>query len=742
MLKKLLTMILSLIVLITIPINVLACGPVTTQKLLNRKVDTNIFKTYYSASPTTWNPVATMQTNDILLLANLHDTLLENNRDGDLIPDLLTDIGSLSDDSTTYSFTFRDDAAFFDELGTKVKAIDGKDFLNTAMYVLNPMNVSQVISTWTSVVFNAQTVSDIYQLDHEQNQNKSAYDVSNNPQALMLLEEAIIIDEDNPKTVSLKLAQPTPYFRSYLTSFAFSPTPTKALFASYNYGIKAKEVWTTGPYLIKSYQTSYLLKLVKNPAYFAVNQVFINQIWFQFLANLDIARPRLLFETGDYSEVWLQPSDHYGWKKYVGTDFNHPKFSGLTNILNPTLGTRYLSFNFFNTETALDNEKYQGRNNIKYQQGVESNFALSLDSVRTLIAFAMNRSLFVRYFSEPFDNGLPYSKFLRNTFNPGGHLKGNDGLDYQDYLQDAYNQLFNSTAVSLVDGQEIFYQNSQLLSPSGNEIITDVTARSLLAQAKPFEALIQQVRSDLTGSGYEKGVSLTMLMSGVYNSTWNIYLQDMIDTFNVITNNLVKINAKRTMNDSDYQASQLQGNFSMFLTGWGPGFLDPLAFLRTYIIQGDMANYFGLSRIINQVNFNKQNQTSLDQLVINSNYLNSFLDQNYAYKLLAHFVDYTNQVNAADQITDSAQKTIRYQQFATAEANLLYSYKLLMPFYVPDGTTKTLLTYIDESTRSHVGFGNSDKRYVGVKMLHSLKEVKINLLSVIEVNIVLNNKEN
>gem|GEM_PF-1007467 len=41
----------------------------------------------------------------------------------------------------------------------------------------------------------------------------------------------------------------------------------------------------------------------------------------------------------------------------------------------------------------------------------------------------------------------------------------------------------------------------------------------------------------------------------------------MIDTFNVITNNLVKINAKRTMNDSDYQASQLQGNFSMFLTG-------------------------------------------------------------------------------------------------------------------------------------------------------------------------------
>gem|GEM_PF-1052465 len=53
MLKKLLIMILSLIVLITIPINVLACGPVTTQKLLNRKVDTNIFKTYYSASPTT-----------------------------------------------------------------------------------------------------------------------------------------------------------------------------------------------------------------------------------------------------------------------------------------------------------------------------------------------------------------------------------------------------------------------------------------------------------------------------------------------------------------------------------------------------------------------------------------------------------------------------------------------------------------------------------------------------------------
>ena len=741
MLKKLLTILLSLILLITIPINVLACGPVTTQKLLNRKVNANIFKTYYSASPTTWNPVATMQNNDVILLANLHDTLLENNQDGDLIPDLLTDIGTLSDNSTVYSFTFRENAAFFDQTGTKVKAIAGEDFLNTAMYVLNPMNISQLMSTWTSVVLNAQAISDIYQLDHEQNPGKNAYDVSNNPQALMLLKQTIIIDADNPKTVSLKLTRPTPYFQSYLTSFAFSPTPQKALFASYNYGTKVNEVWTTGPYLIKSYQTSYLLKLVKNPAYFAANQVFIKQLWFSFLANLDVAKPRFLFETGDYSEVWLQPSDQYGWKKYVGNNFSHPKCSGLTNIINPSLGTRYLSFNFFNTETTLDNEKYQGTNNSKYQQGVASNVALSLDSVRTLIAFALNRTLFARYFSEPFDNGLPYSKFLRNTFNPGGYLKGNDGLDYQDYLQAAYNQLFNNTAVSLLDGQEIFYQNSQLLSPSGNEIITDTTAQNLLAQAKPFEALVQQVQSDLTVLGYSKGVSLTMLMSGVYNSTWNIYLQDMIDTFNLATNNLVKINAKRTMNDSDYQASQLQGNFSMFLTGWGPSFLDPLAFLRTYIIEGDMANYFGLSRIINQVSFDSQNQTSLEQLVINANYLNGFSDQSYAQKLLTHFVDYTNQVNAANQITESTQKTMRYQEFALAEANLLYSYKLFLPFYVPDGTTKTLLTYIDESTRSHVGFGNSDRRYVGVKMLTSLKEVRLNLLTIIKVDIDLN-KEN
>jgi len=88
-----------------------------------------------------------MQSNDIFLLANLHDTLLENNQDGNLIPDLLTDMGTLSDNSTVYSFTFRDDATFFDQSGTKVKAIDGEDFLNTAMYVLNPMNISQLMNT-------------------------------------------------------------------------------------------------------------------------------------------------------------------------------------------------------------------------------------------------------------------------------------------------------------------------------------------------------------------------------------------------------------------------------------------------------------------------------------------------------------------------------------------------------------------------------------------------------------------
>jgi len=154
-----------------------------------------------------------------------------------------------------------------------------------------------------------------------------------------------------------------------------------------------------------------------------------------------------------------------------------------------------------------------------------------------------------------------------------------------------------------------------------------------------------------------------------------------------------------------------------------------------------MANYFGLNRIIDQVNFDNQNQINLKQLVINSNYLNNFLDQSYAHKLLTHFVDYTNQVNAANQITESVQKTTRYQEFALAEAKLLYSYKLLLPFYVPNGTTKTLITYIDESTRSHVGFGNSDQRYVGVKMLTSLKEVKINLLVIIKVDIDLN-KEN
>ncbi|ATG97246.1 ABC transporter substrate-binding protein [Mesoplasma lactucae] len=750
MLKKLTSIFLGTAIVVSTTTGVVACGPITNQKLMNRQVNPNIFKTVYSAPPQTWNMPSTMQGNDIILLANLNDTLLQNDAKGNLVSNLVygqenKEHGwTVNDDNTEFTFEFRQGASFFNPDGSVHRQIVAKDILNTAMFSLNPMNMSQLRSTWTSIIKNAVQVNQIYTDLNKAHPEKSAFEVSQDPQAVALLKEAIKFDDTDPNTTkfTLVLSKPAPYFPSFLTSAGFSPLPEQALLQGYHYGDTWKNVYTTGPYKVKEYQTSYILKLEKNQNYIDKDNVYINELWFQFNSSPDVSRPRFLFETGDDSEVVLQPSDNYGWKKYVGSDFEHPKFEGITQIPNPSLGTRYLSFSYFNTSKDKDDKYYKSKNDEYYTIANQANVALSLDSVRTLIQYSLDRSKFVKYFSGPFDTNKNRSSFLRNTFSPPDYPNvypgegGKEEVSYQKMMEKAYDDMFmKKDGNFLADGQDIYFHNQDLFAPKDAKtgevkpVITDSKAKEYLNNNDPYKAIMRQVEADLKSFNYDEGVTIPLMTSGVYKTTWNPLIRDMIDIFTneQKTNygkSLVRITEQETMNDSEYQSKQLDGAFSMFLTGWSPSFIDPLAFLKAYTIKGDMENYFGLSRIITSSNFDNKNNLTPDSIKVSNEYKKQFKygNTNQWQNITDKFLNYTNQVFDADKLNKLSEKETRYESFAKAEATAIYDYKLLMPFYIPNGTTKTLITYVDEPTRTHVGYGNSDQRFVGVQMFSSLKE--------------------
>ncbi|AIZ55034.1 oligopeptide ABC transporter substrate-binding protein OppA [Mycoplasma mycoides] len=245
--------------------------------------------------------------------------------------------------------------------------------------------------------------------------------------------------------IGFYLSKKISYFESVISYLAFAPIPEIALFyandkdqvsniyAGTNYGKPLGKksgyngLWYSGPYVIEDYFPGSNLNLTRNEFYYNKENVYIEKINYSYVNKADAATRRFLFETGDVSSTKINANDLAGWQKYVGKDEENPVFSG-TNVLKQKPTTTWaFGFNFHTEGTQIyDNIQLNSEGSLvetgkKRTRTPEEdsilNRALALKSVRILARYALNRSLYAKFYSEARDGvDRPTSTQLRNTF--------------------------------------------------------------------------------------------------------------------------------------------------------------------------------------------------------------------------------------------------------------------------------------------------------------------------------------
>jgi peptide/nickel transport system substrate-binding protein len=161
-----------------------------------------------------------------------------------LQPDMATDLGTHNDDATQWSFTLRDGLTWQD--GSELTCEDIK------------YGVSRTFAT--DIINGGPTYAIAYlDIPYESDGSTSKYKGPYTGEGQDLFDKAVVCDGN---TITFNLNKPVPDF-NYTVTLGFSPVP-EAQDTGEKYGDKP---WSSGPYMIDSYETGNggSLVLVRNP---------------------------------------------------------------------------------------------------------------------------------------------------------------------------------------------------------------------------------------------------------------------------------------------------------------------------------------------------------------------------------------------------------------------------------------------------------------------------------------------
>ncbi|WP_338971833.1 ABC transporter substrate-binding protein [Spiroplasma endosymbiont of Panorpa germanica] len=688
--------------------SVASCG-ITSSRLMSRLNDINTFRFTYLYPLTSWSTGVTMQAEDGRYLNNLQGTLLTNDQYGRIVGDLVEEGWTHNADSTEWTFRFKDDAHWFDASGVKMETIQGKDMKNAAFYVLNNRSISETAGLWETFIKGASELKG--KLNGVKASDGSyAIAPSSDFDIDQLYEdfEGIVLDKTDNKKFTVHLTKGVPYFDTVVTYSAFSPLPDKAIDENkpsdsyYNYGRNWRIPWYSGAYLVDKYEPTSQIVMKKNPNYVNASDIHVNSLQYTYLKNADVSRNRVLFESGDASEAVIAPTDSAGWNKYVGKDAANPIFSGATSEVSPDPTTFNYTMNMANVN--------------RDEQARKANLAMTTKSVRALLSNYLDRSLFVKYFSDALDSGKT-SSFLRNVYTARKFVVEEDGTDYASYIEHKYEKEVMTTKESqtladpeaaaqpssasdlLADGSDALYHNENNLKNSFKDSKPNIT----------IDTLFDEVRKDLKAVDINERVQIPTLMNGNLATTSNIYLENMVDTFNAIDNNPIEIVKNVTVDVTEYQTLLKKGGWNLAVSGWSPDYSDPSTYLNTYAIGGDLQGYTGTNRV---ATFDKSGDTvTFKSFNDDYKYLSTSKE---AVETMKRYAEYSTKLNEADRITNNLKD--RYEAYAEAEFNLIYRDYLLIPLYVPNGSYQVKLTYKKPFTQPLTPYGGSKYRFNFVEL--------------------------
>ena len=424
-------------------------------------------------------------------------------------------------------------------------------------------------------------------------------------------------------TVEYTLNAPTPYFYTQVEYTVFYPV-NKTFLESKGDGCKLgtpdtnsctfgqatpDSILYNGAYILSSFDVKSQTVMVKNPAYYAADEVYLEKVTVIYDEGSDPYEMIRSFEQNVYAYAGLSTQ----WGDEVFNEMM-AKYDG---YVNPTLSNYYafgIVFNYNrvtyeNTAHADDADKENTKAAIRNE-----NFRLAMKS-----AFDAQAYLEV---SAPTEIA---KATLRNINGVPNLVSTSDGTLYGTLVEDAYEEI-TGTRVSLADGQWPWLSKENALA----------YIEAAKADGISFPVHVDMLVIETSDRITKQGLSFKQ---SIEENTDGQIIVDLIMRDQDTVQNIAYYS--ESWDEADYDISTF--------TGWGPDYVDPKSFVEIYSpVDGYYMHSCGLTDKL----FSPDELGNDDDI-----------------KTEVGFYEYEDLYIAADAITDDLDA--RYKAFAKADAYLL-----------------------------------------------------------------------
>ena len=425
-------------------------------------------------------------------------------------------------------------------------------------------------------------------------------------------------------TVEYTLNAPTPYFYTQVEYSVFYPV-NKTFLESKGDGCKLgtpdtnsctfgqatpDSILYNGAYILSSFDVKSQTVMVKNPAYYAADEVYLEKVTVIYDEGSDPYEMIRSFEQNVYAYAGLSTQ----WGDEVFNEMM-AKYDG---YVNPTLSNYYafgIVFNYNrvtyeNTAHADDADKENTKAAIRNE-----NFRLAMKS-----AFDAQAYLEV---SAPTEIA---KATLRNINGVPNLVSTSDGTLYGTLVEDTYEEI-TGTRVSLADGQWPWLSKENALA----------YIEAAKADGITFPVHVDMLVIETSDRITKQGLSFKQ---SIEENTDGQIIVDLIMRDQDTVQNIAYYS--ESWDEADYDISTF--------TGWGPDYVDPKSFVEIYSpVDGYYMHSCGLT---------DKGATQSDDFGADDE-----------LKTQLGFYEYEELYRAADAITDDLDA--RYKAFAKADAYLL-----------------------------------------------------------------------
>ncbi len=390
--------VLSLILCAAMAVTMLAgCGSTDGQSASSSGGDAMEYRELYSSEVGTLNYLTTSTINEMIIPANVIDTLVETDAKGNLVPSLATS-WEQSDDGLTWTFHLREDAKWVDNTGKEVADVVAQDFVDAMKYILTPEYEAANAQNLFGVILNAE---EYYMgatgVADEDGKVWDAIDFSE-----------VGVKAVDTYTLQYTLAKEVPYFLSSLVYVLYMPANGALLEKTgANFATSADTMYYNGGYYLQEFTPQEKQVLVKNDKNWDAANVFITKITRTYNAEADTLAPEMVKRGEvDYADIGSEILDDW-----LSTD----ETKNLVSKQRPS--TDYSYFYCFNFNPTFADE-YEPEN---------WKLAVNNENFRQAMKAALNRVNPVAI-SEP---NAP-EDYIMNTVTPYSFTVNADGKDFSD----------------------------------------------------------------------------------------------------------------------------------------------------------------------------------------------------------------------------------------------------------------------------------------------------------------------